>query len=240
MKTLQTPGLRPLARGGAAEQILDDLRERILSREFSRGDKLPTEREMAASYQVSGATVREAIRALATIHMVEVRHGSGAYVTADAGQLIAQSLDSMIKLEKIGTQDVLGVLSALNAHAAELAAVRGTEAQITNMQDALTQIEQGSTCEDFEVGLKRFLDGLADASHNALLIATCKFLSGLQIDMTRQLAGGSVKRWRQATGLLAADRRKLVTAIARHDANKARTLTLECHRRAEEAVNELS
>ena len=112
----------PLRRGRMAEQIIDDLRERILGGSLVRGAKLPTERELAQAYGVSGATVREAMRALAAAHMIEVRHGSGAYVTADAEQLIAQSLHSMIQIERIGARDILGVLAALNVYGAELAA----------------------------------------------------------------------------------------------------------------------
>src|SRR6266853_2308771 len=87
---------RPVERGRVAEQILDDLRNQILDGTLSRGTKLPTERELAEAYGVSGATMREAIRALAAMRLVEVRHGSGAYVTADSGQIIAMSLNSML------------------------------------------------------------------------------------------------------------------------------------------------
>ena len=236
---LTTADHRPLARESAADQILHDLRERILSGELSRGDKLPTEREMALNYGVSGATVREAIRALVTINMVEVRHGSGAYVTADAGQLIAQSLRSMIKLENVSLPDILGVLSVLNAHAAEMAASRATDEDVAAMRAALDLVENGASVEAFEVGLKGFLDGLAEASHNPLLKSICIFLSSLQIDVARQIARGSVKRWRETTAKLVVERRRLVDAIARHDAAKARALALEYHRRAAEVLGEL-
>ncbi|HSI50199.1 MAG TPA: GntR family transcriptional regulator [Ideonella sp.] len=231
--------LRPLARGGAAEQILDDLRERILNGSLKRGDKLPTEREMAQGYGVSGATVREAIRALVTIHLIEVRHGSGAYVTANAEQLIAQSLGSMIQLERIEVQDVMGLLGVLNAYCAELAATRATPEDLAELRAAVALLEHAAGAADSEAGLTRFLLGLAAASHNPLLAPICRFLAGLQIDLARQTSGGSAKVWREATASLHADRHKLVEAIARHDAAKARTLALACHQRALKVIAEL-
>jgi GntR family transcriptional repressor for pyruvate dehydrogenase complex len=88
---MQTPTSAPwqptrqLTRGNAADQILEDLRGRILGGQLTRGTRLPTAKQLAEGYGVSGPTIREAIRGLTTAQLVEVRHGSGAYVTADAG-----------------------------------------------------------------------------------------------------------------------------------------------------------
>jgi DNA-binding FadR family transcriptional regulator len=79
--SLQSPEKTPQAR--AAENIFFELRAKILSRELVRGNKLPTEKELTAVYGVSISTVRQAMRALAMSHFVEVRQGSGAYVMVD-------------------------------------------------------------------------------------------------------------------------------------------------------------
>jgi len=75
---------RVLPRGGAAEQILEDLRARILEGELLRGARLPTEKQPAQGYGVSGRTVREAIRGLTTANLIALvrvgRHISTASV----------------------------------------------------------------------------------------------------------------------------------------------------------------
>jgi len=84
-------------RGNAAEHVHGDLRDAILSGQFAKGSRLPTEKQLAESYGVSGPTVREAIRGLTTARLIEVRHGSGAYVTADSDQTpggVPQLVDS--------------------------------------------------------------------------------------------------------------------------------------------------
>jgi GntR family transcriptional repressor for pyruvate dehydrogenase complex len=228
--------LRPLERGGAAGQILDDLRGRILNGSLPRGAKLPTEREMAASYGVSGATVREAIRALVALHLIEVRHGSGAYVIADGEQFIAQSLSSIIQLDRIELKEIMGVLMVLNAYSAELAAQAATAEDIAEMRSALDVVDDPSSAQEVEAALRRFLIGLAQASHNPLLIPICKFLAEMQIDMARKLAGGSLKVWRLRTSALTKPRRDVLEAIAKGDSARAHKLTVAYHRLALEVI----
>ena len=213
---------RRLSRGGAAEQILEDLRSRILSGQLARGARLPTEKQLAEGYGVSGPTVREAIRGLTTANLVEVRHGSGAYVTAEPDQLISAALLSMMQLERVGIAEVLGVLGVLNAYAAELAAAKASEADIEALKDALQQIDKGPDAAAIADGLRRLADALAKASGNVLLGVLCRFLAGVQVALGRQLTGDVFEAWRKTTRALAKDRQRVVDAIAAHDTDAAR------------------
>ncbi len=211
-----------LDRGNAAEQILVDLREAILSGRLPRGAKLPTEKKLADAYSVSGPTVREAIRGLTTTRLIEVRHGSGAYVTADPDQLIAVSLQSMIQLERVGVPDLLGVLNALNVHAAELAAVHATKADIASMRESLEVISKTSNPEEIAEALTRFLSVLSEAGGNPLLAALCRFLARIQIGLARKSSGRSLESWRKTTSKLTKARKALVDAIEARDRDAAR------------------
>ncbi len=226
------PVKRILDRGRVAEQIRDELRDRILDGVLTRGTKLPTERELAIAYGVSGATIREALRALVSTHMIEVRHGSGAYVTADAEQLIAQSLHSMIQLEKIELPDTFGVLTVLNVYGAELAAARATPNDINKLKESLRQIEAATTPGELSLALKSFLFNLAEASHHHLLVAICKFLAGFQAGLTNKISSAPHSAWKRIRASLRDDRQRLVDAIARGDATDARTCALVFHQHA--------
>ncbi len=239
MKFDWLPDGKTIDRGRVAEQILEDLKDRILTGKLVKGDKLPSERELAQGYGVSGATVREATRALATMHMIEVRHGSGAYVTADAEQMIALSLSSMVRLERLSIGESLGVLAVLNAYAAELATQRATTEDIQRLEEALNVMQTSTKTLELEAALRQFLHGLAEASHNPLLVALCKFLASLQIDMARKIANGSAKTWRETTGYLTQERCTLVTAISQRDAAAARAAAVAYHRRAAEVIASL-
>jgi GntR family transcriptional repressor for pyruvate dehydrogenase complex len=220
---------RLLARGNAADQILTDLRDNILSGRLPRGARLPSERQLAESYGVSGPTVREAIRGLTAARLIEVRHGSGAYVTADSNQLIALSLNAMIRMERIGVPELLSVLGALHQLAAELAARHASAQDLAGMRGALTDMEQAQEPEGIVKALVQYLDLLASAGGNPLLAALCRFLAKLQIGLASELAGDSMEIWRRTVGLLSPPRQRIVDAIEARDPAAARAATIAYH-----------
>lgn len=231
--------VRRLERGNAAEQILDELRNRILGGELPRGAKLPTEKQLAEAYGVSGATVREAIRGLTTAQLVEVRHGSGAYVTANTDQLIAVSLRSMIQLERIGIAELLAVLGTLNGYAAELAAQNASDEDMAYLDHALQQVIDGETTDAISQALSGFLDRIATASNNTLLAILCRFLSNIQISLAQQLSGDSLEQWRTTARSLTQERKALVERIRAKDPQGARTAAVVYHQQALKIIGAL-
>jgi GntR family transcriptional repressor for pyruvate dehydrogenase complex len=235
-KTTWKPS-KKLARGNASERLLDDLRERILNGQIERGAKLPTEKELAAAYGVSGATVREAVRGLATARLVEVRHGSGAYVTAHVDQLMATSLRSIIQVERITMPDVIAVQSEMSTFAAELAAKHAEKADIAKMQRAQDDMQQARTAEALSDALLRYQDALSQASGNPLLAALCHFLVGMQVGLAAELSGGSYATQRRSVAKLADDRQALIEAVKSRDPKVARAVA---HRYNNHAMTILS
>lgn len=71
---------RPLSRSRLHEEIVTIIQKQIMDGTFSAGNKLPTERELAENFNVNRATVREALRKLENLDLVEIRHGDGLYV----------------------------------------------------------------------------------------------------------------------------------------------------------------
>lgn len=67
------------------ERVADDIVNRIIGQELKPGDKLPNEFELASRLGVSRSTVREAIKSLVSRRVVEIRRGSGTFVSARSG-----------------------------------------------------------------------------------------------------------------------------------------------------------
>jgi GntR family transcriptional regulator, transcriptional repressor for pyruvate dehydrogenase complex len=137
-------GASVVDRSRVADQIFDDLRQQIALGTLPRGSKLPTERELAERYKVSGPTVREAIRGLTAMGLADVRHGSGAYVTAATESLIAMSLGTVIQLEGLGPMDVLSILGVLNEQAARLASEAATQQHHRRLHAAIEDLGSSS------------------------------------------------------------------------------------------------
>src|ERR1700716_899588 len=90
-----------LYRGRVADQIVEDLRSQILSGALPDGPRLPSERELAAHYDVSGLTIREAVRVLTAMGLLSTRNGSRTTVTARGDALLAMSIASLVQFEKM-------------------------------------------------------------------------------------------------------------------------------------------
>jgi GntR family transcriptional regulator, transcriptional repressor for pyruvate dehydrogenase complex len=69
----------PITRSRLHEEIVTIIQKQIMSGAVAPGDKLPTERELAEKFNVNRATVREALRKLENLDLVEIRHGDGLY-----------------------------------------------------------------------------------------------------------------------------------------------------------------
>ncbi|MEU0569286.1 GntR family transcriptional regulator [Nonomuraea sp. NPDC005983] len=217
-----------ITRGRVADQILADLRRRILSGELADGSKLPAERDLAVAYGVSGATVREAVRVLSATGLVDVRHGSGSYVRANADTLIATLLASVVEVERTGLFDLLDVAQALNARGAQLAAERATAEELASLRHVAGEVPEGSV-GDVIGGLKRFFTTLWVAAHSPLLTTLAKVLMDIQLGIALELSEGRLDRWQLAARELADKRVTLVDALEARDPERAAALVAEYH-----------
>lgn len=222
-----------------SDQIFRRLKDEIVAGTLPRGAKLPAERELAERYQVSNPTVREAVRALDLLGFVDVKHGSGAYVSVDPTALIATSMAVAIQLTEIGVVQVLSVFGALSQHAAALAAEAATPGDHAMLRSTLAAVEAARTAEAAASALRDFHGAVAAASHNPLLAALCQFLARIQIELGVELAGGSSAVWRKVLATLRPARRSLVEAIISRDREQAGALAQEFHRSAVDAVTSL-
>ena len=80
--------------GSLSDQVRDHLRKRILSHEWAAGGKIPGEFELASQYDVARVTIRTALRSLETQGLIDIRHGSGAYI-ADFGDSVRAGLQEL-------------------------------------------------------------------------------------------------------------------------------------------------
>lgn len=212
---------RKIARGRIADQIVDDLRARILDGRLPDGSRLPAERELAVQYGVSGATVREAVRVLSAVGLVSVRHGAGTFVTAAPDTMIGMSLASVVQLEDVGALDVLGVLGALNRYAAQLAARHASDEEIASLRGAVEKLAVIDDTDRTIENLRGFLQRLSEISHNALLIPLCRLLVEVQVELAFRTSGGRPAEWRRVAGSLQDDRLAIVAALEDRSADRA-------------------
>jgi DNA-binding FadR family transcriptional regulator len=226
-----TPVPAPIERRRVADQIVEDLRTQILDGTLADGSKLPSERDLAAHYDVSGPTVREAIRVLTAMGLVRMRNGARATITAQAGPLLALSISSVVQFEKMSVRDVLGLLGALNTYAAELAAQHATEAELAELKAAAERTRGGEGASRTAADLKAYFAKLAEISHNPLLAALCDCISEIQLGLASEIARGGEDGWDRVWDSVADMRVDIAVALAERDGVRAVSLLREYHRR---------
>src|SRR3954464_135594 len=113
----------------------------ISSGEFRPGDRLPKESDLAARLQVSRNSLREAIRALSLIHIVDVRQGDGTYVTSMEPELLSEAVSFVIDFHRADKiLHLLGVRRVLEPAATALAAAQIGEEDLVALRALLDEM----------------------------------------------------------------------------------------------------
>jgi DNA-binding FadR family transcriptional regulator len=168
----------PIERSSVGGETIRRLKAMITSGQFGAGERLPSERDLAAGLSVSRNSLREAIRALSLVGILEARHGDGTYVTSLAPRLLLDSLSLLVELSGDATVlDLLAIRRVLEASATEQAAARITDEQLAELElcvEAMRHDPQqgdGSVEELVSQADVRFHAIIAEASGNPALAA---------------------------------------------------------------------
>ncbi len=142
-------GLEPLGSGRRSEQVFDRLRTRILSGELGAGARLPNERDLAQALGVNRASVREAVKRLEFLELVDVVHGQGTFVRPLGGSSSLQLIESLLLDPRTVTPDLMRQLLEfrrdVTLRVIELAALRRSEAQLERARALLAEeVEAGA------------------------------------------------------------------------------------------------
>lgn len=120
-----------------AEEISARLLTMIKDKQLLPGEKLPAERELAAMLQVSRPSLREALRALAIMNIIEIRQGDGTYVTSLEPDLLVQHLDFVVSLDDATILQLFEARKIVEVGVAALAARHITDEQASELERIL-------------------------------------------------------------------------------------------------------
>ncbi|WP_096189708.1 FadR/GntR family transcriptional regulator [Evansella halocellulosilytica] len=119
--------------------ILKEIDRIIHEDNLSPGDKLPSERELAERLQAGRSSVREALRALELLDLIETRKGEGTFMRRSGGHRLAEVLAGFFLRDHQARQDVKETRKIIEIEAVRLACLRVTKAQLKKMSELITQ-----------------------------------------------------------------------------------------------------
>jgi DNA-binding FadR family transcriptional regulator len=163
----------------ATDQAIDGIRQLIASGEFRPGAKLPREKELALRLGVSRNSLREAVRALELVGVVEARQGDGTYVTSLDPSLLLDVISYVIDFSHDeATLQLLEVRRLLEPAATALAAARATPDQLDAIGERLEEMDRSTEPASLLEADSAFHAAIAHASGNPALAALLGNLSG--------------------------------------------------------------
>ena len=173
--------LKPISRTTLADEIFSQFLELIINRELSPGERLPSERELADKLGVGRSSVREALRALSAMGLLDARPGEGTFVTESPALFF---LSPFILREHINSENASEVMEArlvLEVRLVVWATERGNVEEkdlirqcFDNMLNTKSDFERSSTKDqDFREAIVQedweFHEAIAQAAGNSYL-----------------------------------------------------------------------
>jgi GntR family transcriptional regulator, transcriptional repressor for pyruvate dehydrogenase complex len=160
-------GFQPTKPTRVSEQIADQLRSSILAGEFSPGEKLPPERELAELFGVSRPSVRQAINMLATSGMVISSQGVGTIVLSIVAPSSETHLSELLRVEQEMALKILEVRKGVEGWTVFYAAKRALPEDLSRLQLVINAMEKnfgsGINSLDYDVNFHILI---ARAAHN--------------------------------------------------------------------------
>jgi GntR family transcriptional repressor for pyruvate dehydrogenase complex len=177
------------------ERGITKIRDLIIAGELGPGSRLPPEHELAAQLKLSRNTAREAVRALVTARVLDVRRGDGTYVTSLKPDLLLEGIGFAVDLMQDDTWlEVLEVRRYLEPAAVALAATRIDQPALEALEACLGRMRAADGLEELVVHDAEFHNRVAAAGGNQTLAALLEGLSSktLRARVWRGIIDGEV------------------------------------------------
>lgn len=211
----------PIKNTKVYEQVIEQIKAMIEGGILKKGDKLPSERSLVEQLQVSRASIREALRALEVIGLIECRQGEGNYIKASFEDNLLEPLSIMFMLEGSNSQDIWELRKTIEVEAAGLAAKRITDEQLEELKELLNRLnESDDEAVNGEID-KQFHYKIAECSGNILIFNILRTVSTL-VDDTIKDVRKIILVEEQNKEILYNQHREIYLSMERHDAAASR------------------
>ena len=209
--------LRPQEREGVAQAVVNRILDLVRIGNLRAGDRLPSERELIDILDISRPTLREALRALSMLGVIESRHGGGAFVTDLEARTLLAPLDFFLSLSEANLADAFESRRIVEAEIVRMAAAKATAADLDDLHAMIAAHEKVA---DDPVGFRildsRFHLKLSEAGGNVVLERIAYGLYNMGLDIRRRATQD-----RAVISQSTADHKRIVAAIAARDPDKA-------------------
>ena len=162
---------KPIKNGSLAKTVMEQIEEAMLNKELLPGDRLPTESELCKSVGVGKSSVREAIKMLEALGVVEIRQGDGTYIAASISEKSINPLVFQLLIDYGNNADILELRSMFEPAYMLLAMEKATVEDVNKIRKVhegfKEKISRGVQTADDDIA---FHLAILEATHNAFII----------------------------------------------------------------------
>lgn len=213
------PKIKPVTRTSISEEIAKQIIKLISTGELQPGQRLPSERDLCEQFGASRSSLREALRCLSIVGVLNARVGDGTSVAADGETFLRRIVEWRLITERHDVEDLMEVRIALEGVSAANAALRASPEDIRKFQDLLSKMQLAAKdARKFAILDVEFHVALAKASGNALVF---DLVSMIRNHLVRVLP--KVLQLPNAMPLSTQEHIAIVAAIEKRDADAARS-----------------
>lgn len=202
------------------EQVIEQVKNMIIDGTLKKGDKLPSERELVEHLQVSRTSIREALRALQIIGLVECRQGEGNFIKQSFENNLFEPLSIMFMLQKSDPSEIMELRMVIEIETASIAAKRVTEEELNIMSPLIGILKDSDNEEERVKADKKFHYTIAHASKNFLIVSVLNAVSSL-IDSFIKDARRKIIADKENVDVLAKQHKDIYIALKEKDPVKA-------------------
>jgi len=202
------------------DEAIEKIKAMIVNGTLRAGDRLPKEADLAADLGLSRSSLREAVRALSLMNILDVRQGDGTYVTSLEPTLLLEALSFIVDFHRDATVlELLAVRRILEPAATAMAADRATDAELEELGKLLDSLGPDPSADELVANDLEFHRRIVACSGNSVLSSLVETMSA---PTTR------ARVWRGLTQAGAwertlAEHRAILHAMVLRDAEAARS-----------------
>lgn len=168
----------PARRTRSSDDIVEQIRDAVLSGRLQHGDRLPNERDLCRKFAVSRSTLREGLRMLEALGVVEIRPGAagGIFVAAPDGQHVGSALEALLRFRAVTVDELAEFRVSFEGETASWAALRAEETDVERLEELARQFceladDDATPWQTLVAVDLDFHQTIADASKNQVRVA---------------------------------------------------------------------
>jgi GntR family transcriptional repressor for pyruvate dehydrogenase complex len=179
--------IAPVERVLLIDQIIEIIKGQIAEGRVKPGDTIPSERILSEMFKVSRTSVRQALKALAVLGVLEIRPGATTVLSKDVSNLLINPLKFMSVLYNVEIPEIFETRKTIEVELSKKAAVHATDEEIELMRGCLKKAENNLHNQSvFLYSEKDFHECIFDASRNRILAAMIRSLNTLLISTRKE------------------------------------------------------